>query len=107
MRLKVFPSIVSFVFVLLLASLACATAQPTLTVTNTPQPTVTETATPTRMPRPSRTPRPTRTPNLAATQRVEELNAQVKSFYDKGYLTTIEGKFTELDDFRYDWAQLG
>jgi hypothetical protein len=96
-----------FVFVLLLASLACSTAQPTPTSTNTPQPSVTETATPTKTPRPSATPRPTRTPNLAATQRVEELDAEVKAFYDKGYLTKTEGKFIELDNFSYDWAQLG
>jgi hypothetical protein len=97
----------SVVLILILVSLACATAQPTPTSTNAPQPTATETATPTKTPRPSPTLRPTRTPNLAATQRVEELNAEVKAFYDRGYLSTTDGKFIELDDFRYDWAQLG
>ena len=95
------------VFVLILASIACATAQPTPTSTPQPTATSTKTATPTNTPRPSPTPRPTRTPNLAATQHAEELDAEVKAFYDKGYVTTTEGKFTELDDFSYDWAQLG
>jgi hypothetical protein len=98
-----------FVFVLILVSLACATTQPI--PTSTPQPTRTaiKTAIPsaTQTPRPSPTLRPTRTPNLAATERVEELNAEAKAYYDKGYLATVDGKFTELDDFSYDWAQLG
>ena len=106
---KAFSPFMVFAFVLLLASLACAVAQPTPASTNTPQPTVivTETATPTRTPRPSSTPRPTWTPNLAATQRVEELDAKVQAYYENGYLATTEGKIIELDDFRYDWAQLG
>ena len=108
---KAFSPFLASVFMPLLASLACAVAQPTPTTTNTPQPTatVTETVTPTstRTQRPSSTPRPTWTPNLAATQQVEELNAEVQAFYDKGYLTTSEGRFIEIDDFRYDWARLG
>ena len=107
MRPKAFTPIASFGFMLLLASFACATAEPAPSSTNTPQPTVTETVTPTRTPRPSSTPRPTWTPNLAATQRVEELNAEVSTFYDAGYLATTEGRFIELDNFSYDWAQLG
>jgi hypothetical protein len=95
------------VFILLFVSLACSTAQPA--PANTPQPTatVTRTATPTNTPRPSPTPRPTRTPNLAATQYAKALDAEVQTYYDKGYLTTTEGSFTVLDDFSYDWAQLG
>jgi hypothetical protein len=38
---------------------------------------------------------------------VEELNAEAQAFYDKGYLATADGKFKELDDFSYDWAQMG
>ncbi len=96
-----------FVFILIVVSLACSTAQST--PTNTPQPTATPTKaeTPTNTPRPSPTPRPTRTPNLAATQYAEELNAEVKAYYDKGYLATTDGRFVVLDDFSYDWAQLG
>src|SRR4026209_2104944 len=83
----------SFVFILIIVSLACSTAQPT--PSSTPQPTTTATTavTPTNTPRPSPTPRPTRTPNLAATQHVKELNAEVQDFYDKGYLTTTDGRF--------------
>ena len=109
MQSKAFLPLASCVVVLLLASLACATTQPTPTGTNTPQPavTLTETATPTKTPRPSATPRPTWTPNLEATQFAEELDAEVQGFYDKGYLTTTDGRFSVLDDFSYDWAQLG
>jgi hypothetical protein len=55
----------------------------------------------------SPTPRPTKTPNLAATQHFERLNAEVQEYFDKGYLTTTDGRFRELEDFSYDWAQLG
>ncbi len=97
-----------FVLVLILVSFACSTSQPpTATQTNTPQPTATITASPTNTPRPSPTLRPTNTPNLAATQRTEELNAEVQTYFDKGYLSTTEGQFRELDDYSDDWAQLG
>ncbi len=107
MQRKLPHPLLSFVFILIVVSLACSTAQPT--TISTPQPTATPTkaATPTNTPRPSPTPRPTRTPNLAATQYAEELNAEVKAYYDKGYLTTTDGRFVVLDDFNYDWAQLG
>jgi hypothetical protein len=95
------------VFMLLFVSLACSTAQPAPTDTPQPTATATQAATPTNTPRPSPTPRPTRTPNLAATQFAEALNAEVQAYYDKGYLTTTDGSFTVLDDFSYDWAQLG
>ena len=35
------------------------------------------------------------------------MNAEVKGYFSKGYLSTAEGRFRELDDFNYDWAQLG
>ncbi len=95
-----------FVLMLILVSLACATSQPP-TPTSTPEPTATKTSTPTKTPRPSPTPRPTKTPNLAATERAEELNAEVQSYFDAGYLATTKGRFKEFDDFNYDWAQLG
>jgi len=44
---------------------------------------------------------------LAATERVEELNAEAQGYFEKGYLATTEGRFRELDDFSFDWAQLG
>ena len=111
MHCKSLHSFMSFSFILVLVNLACATSQPTPIPTNTAEPsaTATETAAPTatRTPRPSPTPRPTQTQNLAATERAEELNAEVQRYFEKGYLTTTEGRFRELDDFRFDWAQLG
>ena len=95
----------------ILLSLACAALQPasvaTLTPELTPSSTQTSTPTATQTLRPSPTLRPTRTPDIAATQRGEELNRQVESYYSKGYLTTTSGRLTELDDFEDDWAQLG
>jgi hypothetical protein len=107
MKSKLHNPFLLFVLICIFVSLACSTAQPT--PTNTPQSaaTATETAIPTNTPRPSPTLRPTQTPNFAVTQRVEELNAEAQAFYDKGYLAKTDGKFTELDDFSYDWAQLG
>ena len=93
-----------FVFVLILVSLACSTSQ-LATPTNTPKPT--KTTSPTKTPKPSQTPSPTRTPDVAATQHRGELNAEVQTYYDKGYLTTTKGKFKEYEDFREEWAQLG
>jgi len=96
-----------FVSLLILVSLACSTAAAVPTSTSTPEPTATITATPTNTPRPSPTPRSTKTPNLAATQRADELKAEVQAYFDKGYLTKTEGSLRELDDFSYDWAQMG
>ena len=109
MHHKSLHTLMSFVFLLVLVSLACATSQPTPTLapTNTLEPTATETVVPTNTPRPSPTPRPTQTPNLAATERAEELNAEVQEYFEKGYLATTEGRFREMEDFSYEWAQLG
>ena len=102
-------TLILFVSGLISISLACAASQPAPTPTSTAKPTTTQTAVPTatQTPRPSPTPRPTFTPNLSATQRAEALSAEVQAYFDKGYLTTTEGQFTELDDFSYDWAHLG
>lgn len=101
----------SWLLVLMLASLACSTsaAQSTSTPasTNTPPSTATITNTPTNTPRPSPTLRPTQTPNLAATERYEAFNAEAQSYFDLGYLPSADGTIIEIDDFSYDWAQLG
>lgn len=101
--------LMSFSLVLIVVSLACSNSQGTPAPTDTAQPTSTETANPTATwtPRPSPTPHPTQTPNIAGTQRAEALNAEVQGYFDKGYVSTTEGTFLELDDFSYDWAQLG
>ena len=109
MHRKSLHTVMSFILVLIVVSLACSTSQatPTNTAEPTASATATQTPTATRTPRPSPTPRPTQTPNLAATERAEELNAEVQKYFEKGYLATTEGRSRELDDFRYDWAQLG
>ena len=97
--------LLSFILAMILISLACSSsfaAKPTPTLTDTPAPT----ATPTNTPRPSPTPRPTRTPNLAATQRMDALNAEAQKYVDLGYLTTANGRFVEYEDFREEWARL-
>lgn len=84
-----------------------AAAEPTAVPnTDTPAPTATDMATSTNTPRPSPTPRPTQTPNLAATQKYEGYNAEIQRYFDLGYLTSTEGKFRDIDDFEYEWAQL-
>ena len=107
MQQKKLNAVISFISALILISLACGTTQPT--PTRTTEPIATNTAVPTDTPtrRPSPTPQPTQTPDLAATQRTEELNAEVQTYFDLGYLTTTDGSSIELDDFSYDWAQLG
>jgi hypothetical protein len=75
--------------------------------TDTPAPTATDTAVPTSTPKPTATPRPTRTPNLAATQKVEAYDAEAQKYFDLGFLSTADGSTKEIDDFYYEWAQLG
>jgi len=105
------PAFMSFIIIIILVSIACTSLQPKPVPTNTPapSPTATETAAPTatQTPRPSPTLRPTQTPNFTATERADELNAEAQEYFEKGYLTTADGKFRELEDFSFDWAQLG
>jgi hypothetical protein len=102
-------SLLTATLLLLLAiSSACSkAAPPSPTPTNTPKPTSTNTVIPTNTSTPTRTPRPTSTPNLAATQKYEDFNKEIQSYYDEGYLDTTEGTIEEVDDFTDDWAQLG
>lgn len=93
--------------ILFLFSSCSPSAPPSPTSTATHEPTATGTPIPTETVRPTSTPRPTKTPNLAATQRMGELQAEAQSYFDQGYLETVEGRFKEYDDFREEWAQLG
>lgn len=97
------------VLAIILTSLACGALQPVPASTSTFEPTATATvtATPTNTPRPSPTPRPTWTPNVAATQHVEKLYAEIQAYYDRGYLNSTAGQLIEVDNFHYEWAQLG
>ncbi len=85
---------------------ACSTIAPTAAPTDTPQPTATNTLVPTATFTPTRTPRPTATPNLAATQKAEEYQAEVQSYFDQGYLATTEGSMEEVGAFVQRFAQL-
>src|SRR5215204_852371 len=110
MKMKRTSSLLSVLLILsfILSACSMSVAQSTSTpaATDTPQPTATITLTPTNTPRPSPTPRPTKTPNLAATERIDGYNAETRSYFDKGYLKTADGKIIEVDDFKFDWAQL-
>jgi hypothetical protein len=106
-QLKNLYPILLFILVFILISFACATPQSLPTGTLEPTATVTPAPTATRTPRPSPTPRPTWTPDVAATEHAEKLDAETQSYYDKGYLAIPDGQLFELDDFRYEWAQLG
>jgi hypothetical protein len=106
MQPKVHIPFLSFVFILILVSLACSTAQPAPVGTPQPITTLTRTAIPTNTPRPSPTLRPTQTPNLTATQHLQDLNAEIQKYFDLGYLTTTDGRFIEYPDFKTEWARL-
>ena len=105
---NVFTRIAAIIILAALILPACSTAATPLPAsTDTPRPTSTNTAIPTDTSTPTRTPRPTSTPNLAQTQKYEDFNKEIETYYDQGYLNTTEGKVEELDDFSDDWAQLG
>jgi hypothetical protein len=101
--------IVSFILLFVLMLPACTSSAPPPVPSDTAAPSATSTltATPTQTPRPTATPRPTSTPNMAATQRRSDLQAEIQSYFDEGFVDTTEGTFDELDDFSYEWAQLG
>jgi hypothetical protein len=95
-------SVIFAILILVSVALACGGGQPEPTSvppTDTPGPEPTT--------RPTSTPRPTPTLDVAATQYWEERLAEVQSYYDQGFISTTEGGFTEYDDFKQDWAQIG
>lgn len=99
-------TVLLIVFVLVLSSCSTVAPPPAPTETNTPKPTATNTVPPTLTSTPTRTPRPTATPNLAATQRMNDWQAEAQTYFDKGYIDTVDGTFKEVDDFSYEWANL-
>jgi hypothetical protein len=103
MTTKNLSIIVLITFALFLNACSFASFQePTATPTTTHTPVPTSTVTPT----PTRTPLPTKTPNLAATQRVDEWNAEIQGYFEKGYLHTADGSIKELGSFVEEWAQM-
>jgi hypothetical protein len=106
MKYRNFSPIIA-VILLFSLMLACSQAStstpvPTQIPTETPVP-----VTPTNTAIPTSTPSPTATPNVAATKQIEDFNAVLQGFKDKGYVAGTEGNIAHLDDFNQDWSQLG
>lgn len=124
------PQFWLFVLVVVVLIQACGTNAPAATgvvaLTDTPQPPkATDTAAPSSTATADPNARPTRTPNLTATYnaenretlaalsyltatlQAESWNTEVQSYFDAGYLTTIDGKFVRFNDYEREWAQLG
>jgi len=99
------PLILTFVLSACGFSTVQATPTPTPTDTSAPIPTVT--LTPMTIIIPSPTPSPTIMPDLAATEENETFNTEAQKYYELGYLGASEGITLEIDDFYYEWAQLG
>lgn len=99
-------SVILLVFLLMLSACSTSAPAPLPTETNTPKPTATNTIPPTLTSTPTRTPRPSATPNLEATQRMNDWQAEAQTYFDKGYLDTVEGTFEGIDDFSDSWANL-
>jgi len=77
---------------------------PTPTVppaTNTPLPTPTKTV------RPTFTPKPTATPDVVATEIYDNLFSQVQMFKDEGFISSTNGKYIKMNDYREEFAQIG
>lgn len=100
-----FPIVVFCLVTSLLLS-SCAMPNATPTPTNTPAATNTPKPTATFTPKPTITFTPTATPNLEATKQVEDFLTKIKEYYDAGYISTMDGSYTHLDDFSYAWAKL-
>lgn len=107
MQHKFSTQVILLSIVVTLAVSGCSTFAPTPVPTDTPQPTITDTLVPTATLTPTRTPRPTSTPNLTATQKAQEFQAEVQSYFDNGYLDTTVGRIQTFGDFASQWAQLG
>src|SRR5690349_22869892 len=97
MQRKYSFSSLSFILTLLLFLFsACSTiAQSVPTSTATLPPTATNTFVPTKTAVPTSTPKPTLTPNLAATERMNDLQTEAQIYFDQGYLSSPDGKFME------------
>lgn len=76
------------------------TLVPTSTATSAPTATATLTSTPTK------TPKPTITPNDTATQRTSDFLDKVQEYKDAGYISTTDGTYTYLGDYKDSWNQI-
>ena len=134
MKLKFLFSIWFYILATSLILQACRANEPIATVaatattafTNTPEPPKpTNTIAHVSALFPSSTPRPSQTPNAtltqiaevrktslpsigsAATQQMEEWNAETQKYFELGYLPTSNGKVSKLGNYKEEWAQLG
>lgn len=129
MKRRIPSRILPVLFVAILILQACGTKVPPVTevlptktleppkATDTPLPSPTSTTDP--FARPTRTPNLTATynaeqretqgvlPNLTATLQAETWNTEVQSYFDAGYLTTMEGDFIKFKDLQQSRAELG
>ncbi len=94
------------VFVLLIATIACAGGATAVPTAVPPTDTAAPSETPTKVPTSTSTPRPTATPNLAATKESEETMSRIQSYVDQGYLTSTDGRVAKLDDYKREYAQI-
>lgn len=91
---------------------ACAMPGATPEATQTPTPTLTEvptatiTLTPTLTATPTLTPTVTITPNLTATQEREDFANTLDELYDAGHISTKNGIYLHLPDFKKDFAKI-
>jgi hypothetical protein len=98
-----------FAFTLLVVLFILACSGSGLMSTATPVPTNTSAPTNTPPPPPTNTPLPppTKTPNAVATQKYDDIFAQVQKFASEGLIPSTDGKYIELDDFKETFAQIG
>ncbi|MFZ5919962.1 MAG: hypothetical protein ACOYY3_02795 [Chloroflexota bacterium] len=113
MKPKLFSPVLFILIVLSLLVQGCSfgappepTATPTNPPTNTPKPTNTPAPTATNTATPTKTPLPTKTPNYAATEQVSAMETRIKEFVDAGYLSSLEGTYTKLEDFKDEMAMI-
>jgi hypothetical protein len=110
-------SMLAAISMLVLSTLACSLFDRLVTQQAPPEPeqptaavavdTDTPAPEPTATMRPTWTPKPTNTPDTAATQAYDELFGKVQQFANEGLITTTEGKYIEVEDFRKEYAQIG
>jgi hypothetical protein len=83
-----------------------ATTTPTITKTSTPAPTATITLTPTVTATATATSTSTPLPNLTATQISSDFADTLQELYDAKYVTTKDGTYLHLSDFKKDVAKI-
>ena len=101
---KFFPNVLA-ISVLILAGLACRFGQAAPTPTALPPTNPPPTAVP-----PTQAPAPV-VPTVAPENNTPQVdtsafNDLLKTFADKGYVTTTEGEITPIDPFKNEWAQI-